>query len=56
MKQTQSSKTIQPNSNGKARVENKDNMDSRHKEEELVKGDHITNNQKQHQSLKKSKN
>ena len=55
MKQTQSSKTIQPNSGGKIKAENKDNIDSRHKEEETVKGDHITNNQKQRQSLNKSK-
>jgi len=33
--------------------ENKDNLDSRHREEEMVKGNHITNNSKEHQSLGK---
>ena len=51
MKQSQTS-------NGKTQTshtENKDNLDSRHKEEETVKGDHITNNKKQTQSQGKKK-
>jgi hypothetical protein len=55
MKQSQSSKGMQQ-SQSKGHTENKDNLDSRHKEEETVKGDHITNNQKQHQSLNKKNN
>ncbi len=54
MKQSQSSNGGQQSqSQGKAHTENKDNLDSRHKEEETVKGDKITNNQKQHSSLGK---
>jgi hypothetical protein len=37
------------------RPENKDNLDSRHREEEMVKGNHITNNQKEDHSLGKQK-
>lgn len=37
-----------------AKVENKDNLDSRRKEEEMVKKNHITNNQKEHRSEGKS--
>jgi len=55
MKQSQSSKPAQQTTKSVARTENKDNLDSRHKEEETVKGDHITSNQKQHQSLNKKK-
>jgi hypothetical protein len=40
-------------SQSKSHTENKDDLDSRHKEEETVKGNHITNNQKQHSSLNK---
>ncbi|MCF0057079.1 hypothetical protein [Dyadobacter sp. CY356] len=56
MKQSQSSNggnQSQSQSQGKAHTENKDNLDSRHKEEETVKGDNLTNNQKQHSSLGK---
>ena len=55
MKQSQSSKPSQNNTKSVARTENKDNLDSRHREEETVKGDHITNNKKEHQSLNKDK-
>lgn len=52
MKQSQSSGTM---SQGQVRnrPENKDNLDSRHREEEMVKGNHITNNQKEDHSLGK---
>lgn len=56
MKQAQSSKTAHVTPAGRQHVENKDNLDSRHKEEEMVKGDHITNNEKENKSLGKSKN
>jgi len=49
MKQSQTS-----NPQPQVRVENKDNIDSRHKEEEMVKKNHITNNQKEHRSENKS--
>jgi len=49
MKQSQTS-SPQP----QVRVENKDNIDSRHKEEEMVKKNHITNNHKEHRSENKS--
>lgn len=49
MKQPQ---VAQPNSS--VRVENKDNLDSRRKEEEMVKKNHITNNHKEHRSDGKS--
>ena len=52
MKQSQNSKGMQQ-SQSKSHTENKDDLDSRHKEEETVKGDNITNNQKQHSSLNK---
>jgi hypothetical protein len=55
MKQAQSSKTVQVPSTGRQHVENKDNLDSRHKEEEMVKGKHITNNEKEKRSLGKDK-
>jgi len=58
MKQAQSSKTAHGNQSqtqSTRHVENKDNLDSRHKEEEMVKGDHLTNNEKDHRSLGKSK-
>jgi hypothetical protein len=48
MKQSQSS-----NGQTQTKVENKDNLDSRHKEEEMVKKNHITNNEKEHHSAKK---
>ncbi|MDQ6479980.1 hypothetical protein [Dyadobacter sp. LHD-138] len=37
------------------RVENKDNLDSRHKEEELVKKNHMTTNTKERRSEGKSR-
>ncbi|WP_212568022.1 hypothetical protein [Dyadobacter psychrophilus] len=40
-------------SQSRNRPENKDDIDSRHKEEEMVKGNHITNNQKEHRSAGK---
>ncbi|MCF2446794.1 hypothetical protein L0657_22755 [Dyadobacter sp. CY345] len=49
MKQSQTS-----NPKPQVKVENKDNLDSRHKEEDMVKKDHITNNQKEHHSENKS--
>ena len=52
MKQSQSSNGMHQ-SQSKTHTENKDNLDSRHKEEETVKGNHLTNNQKQHASLGK---
>ena len=52
MKQSQSSN---PKSQTQSKTENKDNLDSRHKEEETVKGDHITSNKKQTQSQGKKK-
>ncbi|WP_199539417.1 hypothetical protein [Dyadobacter luteus] len=55
MKQAQTSKTSGGAGNGIKRTENKDNLDSRHKEEEMVKGNHITNNQKETRSTTKSK-
>jgi hypothetical protein len=53
MKQSQNSGTMQQSQNSRQRPENKDNLDSRHKEEEMVKGDHITNNEKESHSLGK---
>ncbi len=35
-----------PKGKSNKNVENKDNLDSRHKEEELVKENHITSNEK----------
>lgn len=55
MKEAQTSKTYGGAGNGIKRVENKDNLDSRHKEEEMVKGNHITNNHKETKSSGKSK-
>ncbi|WP_187293419.1 hypothetical protein [Dyadobacter fermentans] len=52
MKQSQSSGTM-PKGQDRNRPENKDNLDSRHREEEMVKGNHITSNQKEHHSLEK---
>ena len=49
MKQSQSS-----NPQPQVRVENKDNIDSRHNEEEMVKKNHITNNRKEQHSAGKS--
>jgi hypothetical protein len=53
MKQAQSSKTAQTTQKGNVRVENKDNIDSRHNEEEMVKKNHLTNNEKENHSLGK---
>jgi len=50
MKQSQSSGNAQQQQQNSHRPENKDNLDSRHREEEMVKGDHITNNEKEHRS------
>jgi hypothetical protein len=55
MKQAQTSNTKGGAGNVVKHVENKDNLDSRHKEEEMVKGNHITNNQKETRSLGKTK-
>ncbi|MCE7038863.1 hypothetical protein [Dyadobacter sp. CY312] len=55
MKQAQSSKTAHVTPTAQQHVENKDNLDSRHKEEEMVKGNHITNNEKENRSLGKNK-
>ncbi|SKC06386.1 hypothetical protein SAMN05660293_03956 [Dyadobacter psychrophilus] len=52
MKQSQNSGSMQQ-SQSRNRPENKDDIDSRHKEEEMVKGNHITNNQKEHRSAGK---
>jgi hypothetical protein len=49
MKQSQTS-----GSKSQARVENKDNLDSRQKQENMVKKNHITHNEKEHQSEGKS--
>lgn len=49
MKQSQ---VAQPSTG--AKVENKDNLDSGHKEEEMVKKYHITNNQKENPNEGKS--
>ncbi|WAC14527.1 hypothetical protein [Dyadobacter pollutisoli] len=56
MKQSQNSGTMQQSQNSRPRPENKDNLDSRHKEEEMVKGNHITHNEKEHQNLRKQQN
>ncbi|MEO6285689.1 MAG: hypothetical protein ABIN80_11555 [Dyadobacter sp.] len=53
MQQSQNSGTKQQSQTSRPRPENKDNLDSRHKEEETVKGDHITNNEKENHSLGK---
>ncbi|NIJ54292.1 hypothetical protein [Dyadobacter arcticus] len=50
MKQSQNSGTKTQSQTSRQKPENKDNLDSRHKEEEMVKGDHITNNEKEHRS------
>jgi hypothetical protein len=58
MKQAQSSKTAHGNQSqtqSTRHVENKDNLDSRRKEEEMIKGNDLTNNEKEHRSLGKSK-
>jgi hypothetical protein len=55
MKQSQNSGTMQQSQSSRARPENKDNLDSRHKEEEMVKGNDITNNRKEQHSLNKQK-
>ena len=52
MKQAQSSGTM-PKGQDRNRPENKDNLDNRRREEEMVKGNHITSNQKEHHSLGK---
>lgn len=52
MKHSQSSGTM-PQGQVRSRPENKDNLDSRRREEELVKGNHITSNQKENHSLGK---
>ncbi|MCF0069195.1 hypothetical protein LZD49_01845 [Dyadobacter sp. CY261] len=52
MKQSQSSGTM-PKGQVQSRPENKDNLDSRRSEEEMVKGDNLTSNQKQRHSLGK---
>jgi hypothetical protein len=53
MKQSQNSGAKQQNQDSRPRPENKDNLDSRHKDEEMVKGDHITTNEKEGHSLGK---
>jgi hypothetical protein len=53
MKQSQNSGTMNQSQTSRARTENKDNLDSRRREEEMVKGNHITNNEKDHRSLGK---
>ena len=53
MRQSQNSGTMVQNQQNRRMPENKDNLDSRHREEEMVKGNHITNNSKEHQSLGK---
>lgn len=45
MKNAQSPKST-PVAPVRKHVENKDNLDSRHKEEQMVKEDHITSNEK----------
>lgn len=45
MKQSQTS-----GSQSQVRVENKDNLDSRQKQENMVKKNHITHNEKEHHS------
>ena len=40
--------------NNKHRPENKDDMDSREGEEQLIKGDDITHNRKERKNLKKT--
>jgi len=50
MKQSQTSGNLQQHQVSKSRAENKDDLDSRHKEEEMVKGNHITHNQKEQRS------
>jgi hypothetical protein len=55
MKQAQSSKTAHVTPTGRQQVENKDNLDSRHKEEELAKGNHTTHNEKEKRSAGKDK-
>ena len=53
MKQSQKSGNMTQSQTRNVRVENKDNLDSRHKEEEMVKGNHLTHNEKEHTSLGK---
>ncbi len=48
VKQTTSKATTHQN-----RAENKDNLDSRKNEEFDIKGDNVTHNTKEHESLKK---
>lgn len=55
MKQSQNSGTMSQNHSSRTRPENKDNLDSRHKEEEMVKGNHITNNHQEKRSLNKQR-
>ena len=52
MKQSQNSGSMQQSQSNR-KPDNKDNIDSRHKEEEMVKGDHITNNHKEQHSNSK---
>jgi hypothetical protein len=52
MKHSQSSGTM-PQGQDRNRPENKDNLDSRRREEEMVKGNDITNNRKENHSLGK---
>ncbi|WP_439558626.1 hypothetical protein [Dyadobacter sp.] len=53
MRQSQNSGMMQQNQSSRARPENKDNLDSRRREEEMVKGNDLTNNRKEHHSLNK---
>lgn len=53
MKQSQSTGTMPQGQAIRNKPENKDNLDSRRREEEMVKGDHITHNQKERQNLGK---
>ncbi|TLV03239.1 hypothetical protein FEN17_06405 [Dyadobacter luticola] len=54
MRQAQNSGTMHQMQSSRAKAENKDNLDSRHREEEMVKGNHLTNNEKDHHSLGKN--
>lgn len=54
MRQSQNSGGMQQQAQStRNKAENKDNLDSRHRQEEMVKGNHITNNSKDHHSLGK---
>ena len=53
MKQSQSGNGQQSQSS-QTKTENKDNLDSRHQEEDTVKGDHTTHNKQEQHSTGKS--